>query len=176
MRSKKNPTLKSSKIRVGLSIGDPAGIGPAITLAALNKLRGKADFTVIGDASVLAQAAEIQKISSPSFKLIDLKNVPQKNFCFGKVGRENGRAALEYLDAALGLWEEDKIDCLVTCPISKEAVNLSAGKFSGHTEYLAQKTGCPDPVMMLLNDKIKFSLLTRHIPCPLSAARCGGKI
>ena len=163
MSLKNNPTLKSSKIRVGLTIGDPAGIGPAITLRALKILKGKADFTVIGDSLVLAKAAKLLKVALEPVKLIDLNNVGEKNFNFGSLNAQNGSACLEYLDAALELLKNNKIDCLVTCPISKKAINLAGLKFSGHTEYLAKQTGCQDAVMMLINDKLKFSLLTRHI-------------
>jgi 4-hydroxythreonine-4-phosphate dehydrogenase len=200
MNLKSNPTLKSSKIRVGLTIGDPAGIGPAITLKALKILKAKADFTVIGDSFVLAKAAKILKITPAQVKLldtstaskfrlegrskqkplsinpeqalgfglgrvgwIDLNNVPEKKFNFGCLNAQNGKASLEYLNVALELLKANKIDCLVTCPISKAAINLAGAKFSGHTEYLAKKTGRKDLVMMLINDRLKFSLLTRHI-------------
>jgi 4-hydroxythreonine-4-phosphate dehydrogenase len=163
MSLKNNPTLKSSKIRVGLTIGDPSGIGPAITLRALTVLKNKADFTVIGNRFVLAQAAKILKVSLPCAKLIDLNNIQEKKFSFGSLSLQSGKASMEYLDAALELLKSKKIDCLVTCPISKEAINLAGFKFSGHTEYLSQKTACPDLVMMLINDKLKFSLVTRHI-------------
>jgi len=163
MSLKNNPTLKSSKIRVGLTIGDPAGIGPAITLKALKILKGKADFTVIGSSLVLAKAAKLLKIIPEPVKLIDLNNVSGKEFKFGRLNAQNGKACLEYLDVALELLKEKKIDCLVTCPISKEAIHLAGSNFSGHTEYLAKHTGCRDLVMMLINDKIKFSLVTRHI-------------
>ncbi|MCX5693603.1 MAG: 4-hydroxythreonine-4-phosphate dehydrogenase PdxA [Candidatus Omnitrophica bacterium] len=163
MNSKNNPTLKSSKIRVGLTIGDPAGIGPSITLKALNLLKSKADFTVIGDRFVLAKAAKILKISPLCAKLIDLNNVSKKKFCFGSLNAANGKACLEYLDCALELLKKNQIDCLVTCPISKEAINLAGYKFPGHTEYLGKRTGREDLVMMLINDKLKFSLATRHV-------------
>ena len=163
MSLKNNPTLKSSKIRVGLTIGDPAGIGPAITLQALKILKNKADFTIIGDSFVLAKAAKLLKIAPPLVKVIDLNNVQEKNFDFGNLNAQNGASCLEYLDAALELLKKNKLDCLVTCPISKEAINLAGAKFSGHTEYLAHATGCQDLVMMLINDKLKFSLVTRHI-------------
>lgn len=163
MSLKNNPTSKSSKIRVGLTIGDPAGIGPAITLRALKILKNKADFTVIGDAGVLAKAAKILKVTQAPVKVIDLKNVQEKEFTFGSLNARNGKASLEYLDTALELLKNDKIDCLVTCPVSKEAINLAGFKFSGHTEYLGKQTGSGNLVMMLINDKLKFSLLTRHI-------------
>jgi len=164
MSLKNNPTLKSSAIRAGITIGDPSGIGPAIVLKALETLKGKADFTVIGNRLVLNKAAKILKIRPLSAKLIDLNNVNPEHFAFGRINARNGRACLEYLDAALDLLKENKIDCLVTCPISKKAVNLAGAKFSGHTEYLAAKTGRRDLVMLLLNAKLKFSLVTRHVP------------
>jgi len=163
MSLKRSPILKSRKIRVGITIGDPSGIGPVITLKALNKLGGLADFTVIGSSLVLAKAAKLLKINPEPVKLIDLNNVREKKFNFGSLNAQNGLACLEYLDVALKLLKNNKIDCLVTCPISKEAIFLAGSEFSGHTEYLARQTGCPDLVMMLLNDKLKFSLLTRHI-------------
>jgi len=164
MSLKNNPTLKSSTIRVGLTIGDPSGIGPAITLKALKILKGQVDFTVIGSRFVLAKAAKILKIGSLPTKLIDLNNVKAESFIFGSLNAQNGKASLEYLDTALELLRKNRIDCLVTCPVSKEAINLVGAKFSGHTEYLAKNTGTKDLVMMLLNDKLKFSLVTRHIP------------
>ncbi|MFA5156383.1 MAG: 4-hydroxythreonine-4-phosphate dehydrogenase PdxA [Candidatus Omnitrophota bacterium] len=127
------------KIRVGITIGDPSGIGPHITAIALNKLRGLAEFTVIGD-------------------------LKQRNLKLGRALPEYGRASIEYLDRALGLIKRGEIDCLVTCPISKEAINLAGYKYSGHTEYFSSKCGVKDPVMMLLNDRLKISLVTRHLP------------
>ena len=183
-----------------MTIGDPAGIGAAITLQALKILKGKADFTVIGDRLVLAKAAKLLKIAPVSLKLIDtptaykpalqgrgwpsrlsinpeqtlgfspgsvewvdLNNVQEKNFSFGSLNAQNGQASLEYLDVALELLKRNKIDCLVTCPISKEAINLAGARFPGHTEYLGKQTGRQNLVMMLINDKLKFSLVTRHI-------------
>lgn len=164
MKLKSNPTLKSSKIRVGLSMGDPAGIGPALTLKAFKLLNKKVDLIVIGDSFVLDKAAKSLKIKSlPATKLIDLENVDRKSFKFGKLDAEGGRASLQYLNKAIQLLKQNKIDCLVTCPVSKEAINLTGIHFLGHTEYLAEKTNAKDLLMMLINDKLKFSLVTRHI-------------
>jgi 4-hydroxythreonine-4-phosphate dehydrogenase len=164
MKLKNNPISRSLKIRVGLTIGDPAGIGPAITLKALKLLKDKADFTVIGDSFVLAEAARVLKASSLPAQLVDLKNVMRRSFVFGRVSSRNGSASLEYLDTAVKLLKDERLDCLVTCPISKEAINLAGSKFSGHTEYLADRFNCRDLIMLLINNKFKFSLVTRHIP------------
>jgi len=186
------------KIRVGITIGDPSGIGPAITAKAVDKLKGLAKFVIIGDKWVFEKTKD-QRPKTSRYQFVDLNNVPRTNFSFGKIKAEYGRASVEYLDKALELIAEKKIDCLVTCPVSKEAVNLSGIKFSGHTEYLAQYLGThnliaplgeknrqlsnvspelppelPELVMMLLNDKLKFSLVTRHIPLK-EASHCLNK-
>ncbi|MFH1413505.1 MAG: 4-hydroxythreonine-4-phosphate dehydrogenase PdxA [Candidatus Omnitrophota bacterium] len=163
MNSKKNPILKSSKVRVGLTIGDPSGIGPAITLKAIKKLQSLADFTIIGDRWLLNRL-KTYDLRHKTVRIVDLKNVPRKNFSFGKIKAAYGKASIEYLDKALELIKQKEIDCLVTAPISKESINLAGFKYSGHTEYLADKTNTKDFAMMLLNSKIKFSLITRHLP------------
>jgi 4-hydroxythreonine-4-phosphate dehydrogenase len=76
-----------------------------------------------------------------------------------------GKASLEYLDKAIELIKNKEIDCLVTCPVSKEAINLAGFRsFRGHTEYIARATGVKDFAMMLLNKRLRISLATRHIP------------
>jgi len=169
------------KIRVGITMGDPAGIGPAIILKGLKKLKGLADFVVIGDKWVFSQLPGPRcqsfdrlrihrRIPSgieglPGIKFIDLNNVAHKNFSFGKTKAEYGRASVEYLDKAIEFIKNKEIDCLVTCPVSKEAINLAGfDKFAGHTEYLAARTNTKCFAMMLLNKKLRFTLVTRHIP------------
>lgn len=163
MNSNKNLTLKSCRISVGITMGDPSGIGPVITLAAINRLKGLVDFVVIGDKRVFNRVAGSGSVAA-GVRFIDLHNVPHNNFEFGKVKAEYGRASIEYLDKALELIKNNEIDCLVTCPISKQAINKAGFIYGGHTEYLSKRTHCKDPVMMLLNERLKFSLVTRHIP------------
>jgi len=162
MSLKNNPISKSSKIRVVLTIGDPLGIGPVITLKALKILNNKADFTIIGSRFVLEKKAKELGIKIAN-EILDLDNLAKRDFSPGKINANGGRASMEYLDQALELLGKNKVDCLVTCPISKEAINQAGFRFSGHTEYLADKTKRKDLLMVLLNDKLKFSLLTRHI-------------
>ena len=146
-------------------MGDPSGIGPEIIAKALRSKRVKnlADFTVIGDAFVFSQLSALSSQLS-AFRFIDLKNVPRKNFKFGKVRAEYGRAAWEYLEKALGLIKVKRADCLVTCPVNKEALKLAGCDYRGHTEYIAEYFRAKDAVMMLFNRKFRVSLVTRHIP------------
>ena len=137
------------KIRIGITMGDPAGIGPAIILKGLKKLKGLAYFVVIGDKWVFSQLSG-PRCQLPGIKFIDLNNVAHKNFSFGKIKAEYGRASVEYLDKAIEFIKNKEIDCLVTCPVSKEAVNLAGfDKFAGHTEYLAARTNTKYFAMML---------------------------
>jgi 4-hydroxythreonine-4-phosphate dehydrogenase len=152
------------KVRVGITIGDPSGIGPAITCQALKKLTGLAEFVVIGDKWVFHKAARALGQKIPDLIFVDLDNIRHKAFRFGKVKAEFGRASIEYLDKALELIANNRIDCLVTGPISKEAVKLAGFRYRGHTEYFAERTNTKDPVMMLLNNQLRFALVTRHIP------------
>ena len=163
MNLRKSLISKSVPIKVGITMGDPSGIGPSIIAKALAKIGSLAEFYVIGDRGVFDRVLGMgYRVSGKNF--IDLNNVAHKNFRFGKIRAEYGRASIEYLDKALELIKNKKIDCLVTCPISKEAINLAGFRYAGHTEYFAQKTRVRDPVMMLLNKELKISLVTRHIP------------
>jgi 4-hydroxythreonine-4-phosphate dehydrogenase len=156
-------TSKSRRIRAGITIGDPSGIGPAITVKALTRLRGLADFTVIGDLSVLRRVPGFKSLNKSGIKFTDPGFLGSKGFSFGNIAAEYGRASVLYLEKALELSGSGEIDCLITCPISKEAVNKAGFNFSGHTEFFSAKTGSHNTVMMLLNDRLKFSLVTRHI-------------
>ncbi len=150
-------------IRVGITMGDPSGIGSYITAKAIERLDGLAEFIVIGDKRVF-EKAKGKKQKAKNYRFVDLKNVAEKNFKFGETRAEYGKASIEYLDQALELIKDKEIDCIVTCPISKEAINLAGYKYSGHTEYFSRKTGAEDFVMMLLNSRLKISLVTRHSP------------
>ncbi|MDP2943815.1 MAG: 4-hydroxythreonine-4-phosphate dehydrogenase PdxA [Candidatus Omnitrophota bacterium] len=157
---------KLKKVRVGITAGDPAGIGSEIIIKALRKplIQKLANFIIIGDRWAFEQVSDLSPQLSDRIRFIDLKNVNAKNFSFGLIKAKYGRASIEYLDKALELIKKREIDCLVTCPISKEAINLANFNFTGHTEYLAKRTNTKEILMMLLNKELKISLVTRHIP------------
>lgn len=163
-------------------MGDPSGVGPVIIAKALPPLKGEAEFVIIGDKRVFNRATDCRlrptgvpsEVEGPiaDYHFIDLNNVSHKNFQFGKLKAEYGRASIAYLDTALDLIRQKEIDCLVTCPISKEAVAKSGlHNFRGHTDYLAERTNTKEFVMMLLNKSLRFSLVTRHIPLGLVSRR-----
>ena len=155
---------KNHKIRVGITMGDPSGIGPAVIAKTLIKLADYAQIKVIGDARVLKKAGLRDGLQHPAVEIIDLKNVLMAGFAFGRIRAEYGRAAIEYIDRALELLADKELDCLVTAPISKEAASLSGFRYPGHTEYLASRAGIRDYAMLLLNKNMRLIPVTRHIP------------
>lgn len=144
-------------------MGDPAGIGPEIIARAGLIDSRIVSHIVIGDRFVFDNACGRLRSSLP-FRFMDMGNVSRRSFSFGKVRAAYGKASIEYLDTAIRMLRQGSLDCLVTCPISKEAIHKAGYPFSGHTEYLSARTGRPDAVMMLVNERLKFSLVTRHVP------------
>lgn len=155
----------AGKIRIGITMGDPSGIGPEIIAKALPAISALGPIVVVGDGWVFERACRQVRIPSEiSFDFVEMANVPRKGFAFGSIRPECGKASREYIDEALVLLDRGIIDCLVTCPVSKEAVSMGTPGFRGHTEYLANKAGVSGTVMMLLNRKLRFGLVTTHIP------------
>ncbi|MDD5565463.1 MAG: 4-hydroxythreonine-4-phosphate dehydrogenase PdxA [Candidatus Omnitrophica bacterium] len=164
MKSKKIRISRSSRrVRVGITMGDPSGIGSEIIVRSLASLGPIADVTIIGDAFVFSKVTScVRRKLACAF--IDLHNVRRMDFSFGTIKAEYGKASVDYLDKAMDLLKDKQLDCLVTAPISKEALSLAGIPLTGHTEYLARAASAKRVVMMLLNKFLKISLVTRHLP------------
>ncbi|MDD5495505.1 MAG: 4-hydroxythreonine-4-phosphate dehydrogenase PdxA [Candidatus Omnitrophica bacterium] len=160
------PTSPSSRRAVLVTIGDPAGIGPEVTLKAISKIKPslKKRLLVIGDRFVVDEAKKVLglRIDIP---LLDISNISPKDFTYGVSRPEFGAASMEYIDRALEILKKGGAGSLVTAPVNKYSIS-SAGyaDFQGHTEYLAGKTSTRDYAMMFVGEKLKVVLATRHIP------------
>ena len=169
MTSRSMPTSRYSKTPrdtvIGITMGDPAGIGAEIIAGALPRIRRLGRIVIIGDAWVFRKsAARFGRGALEGAEFVDLGNVPRAGFRFGAVRADYGRASIEYLDAAMELMRSGKLTCLVTAPISKEAIHRAGYLYSGHTEYLCKQTGAKHVQMMLSNDRLRFVVATRHVP------------
>ncbi|MBF0484018.1 MAG: 4-hydroxythreonine-4-phosphate dehydrogenase PdxA [Candidatus Omnitrophica bacterium] len=124
---------------IGITLGDPCGVGPEIIAKALRRpdIKKLGKFVIIGD---------------------DLK------WKLGKPSAQSGKASLEYLNTGIELIKQKKIDALVTGPLSKELVSLSCPGFHGHTEYLAEAFNVKNVEMLFVAGKWKVIIATRHIP------------
>jgi len=157
--------LSSNKSRIIITIGDPSGIGPEVTVKALTDkdIRRLAHFTVIGDYFVINKVKKDLKLNA-EFSLIDLSNVPQNNFSYGTKRGSFGKASIEYINDALDMLKKGEADCLVTAPVNKSSVREGAIKnFEGHTEYIAERMKTEDVAMMFVGKRLKVSLVTRHL-------------
>jgi 4-phospho-D-threonate 3-dehydrogenase / 4-phospho-D-erythronate 3-dehydrogenase len=174
--------MKKKKVRIGITLGDPAGIGAEITLKALSdkKLRESASFLLIGDYGVTTHIqrqlnmkpfnfhilSDIGKLnlSEEMINFINLGNVTYK-IPYGKVDARCGKSAYEYINMACLLLRSNKnLDGLVTAPINKESLNLAGHHFQGHTQILAQRFKARYARMMFVGGKLKVMLATIHIP------------
>ncbi|MFA5256388.1 MAG: 4-hydroxythreonine-4-phosphate dehydrogenase PdxA [Candidatus Omnitrophota bacterium] len=157
--------MSSNKKRILITMGDPAGIGPEVTVKALSdsRISKLAHFLVIGDFFIIDKVRKILRTGS-EMSLMDLANVRTTNFSFGIKKPAFGRAAMEYIDKALILLKAGEADALVTAPINKSSIRSSGFKdFEGHTEYLAHMSGAGEFAMMFVGKRLKITLCTRHI-------------
>jgi 4-hydroxythreonine-4-phosphate dehydrogenase len=167
------------RARIGITMGDPAGVGPEVVMKALAH---RAPYEsgrplVIGDAKRLERAGEIAQVGIPVRALqnpddarfehgtvdcLDLALVPA-GLPFGQLSRVAGEAAYRYVERAVRLVRERRIDAICTAPLNKEALNAAGHRYPGHTELLADLTGTPEVSLMLLAPKLRVIHVTTHI-------------
>jgi 4-hydroxythreonine-4-phosphate dehydrogenase len=166
---------------IGVTMGDPAGIGPEIVVKALSKStrRVLCRPLVIGDFAVLRHTASQNGItvdmnpatfplgqppSGPSIEVVDLGNVDLPRLRVGKVSQAAGRASIEYVEVGVQHALSGEFDALVTAPINKAAIRLAGCPFIGHTELLGALAGIDDPLTMFWVQGVRIFFLTRHLP------------
>jgi len=169
---------------VGLTLGDPSGVGPEIVVRALadHSLRATLRALVVGDAQTVRRAIagcglelEVRCVDGPEqvdgasgvVEVLDLNNVG--DLTFGVVDPACGQAAVESIEATCRLAREGRIDAIVTAPINKEALRASGSRHPGHTEMLADLLGTPAGAVMTMFvlDRLRIFFLTRHLSRPM---------
>lgn len=165
---------------LGITMGDPAGIGPEVSAKALAEpaVRKAARLLVIGDARTVADAARLARVSLPvrpvhrvgdatwaadAIEVLDLENVDPAAFAFGRVNAMSGRAAYAYIERGVRLALAREIDGIVTGPINKEALAAAGVTHSGHTEILADLTGTRAYAMLLMGRELRVIHVTTHV-------------
>jgi 4-hydroxythreonine-4-phosphate dehydrogenase len=151
--------------KIAYTIGDPAGIGMDIILqAAIENCLD--DIVVIGNQNWLAHRAEILGIK---IELISAEDeVSQKGQLavehFDSDAEHSALHTMAYLDLAINGCLDKTYSAMVTGPVNKAVINDAGMPFSGHTEYIAEKTGAELPVMMLATEGLRVALVTTHLP------------
>jgi len=165
---------------LGITMGDPAGIGPEIAAKALGDpaVRKAARALVIGDARVMAAAVRLSgrdltvrplaRVADATWdpdavEVLDLANADPAAFPVGRVSALCGRAAYEYIERGVRLAVAGEIDGIVTAPISKEALAAAGMTHSGHTEILAELTNTRAYAMLLMGRDLRVIHVTTHV-------------
>lgn len=154
--------LKNAELpTIAITSGEPAGIGPDICLA-LAQHGFDARIVVFGDRELFADRARQLGCESGT---LAIRHVPLKKPAMaGRLDPANSRYVLDLLDAALAGCMTGEFAALVTAPVHKGVINDAGIPFTGHTEYLAEKTGTPRVVMMLAGGGLRVALATTHLP------------
>jgi 4-hydroxythreonine-4-phosphate dehydrogenase len=150
--------------RIGITVGDAAGIGPEIVLKTLSDKTSRETYkaVVICDERFLRSQASALGIELDA-EIVDLQNLPD-DVRPGEESSVTGRASGQYIEKAVELWRNGSIDAIATAPISKKALNAGGYDFPGHTEFLAELTNTPEFAMSFFADKLRVVLLSTHLP------------
>ena len=181
--------MKSQLPTLAITVGEPAGIGPEISLRAAWQERFQCRSVLIGDGDFLRQLARQIDTEIQLSVVSDLTQIPAESACTssptllvlncplaqsvvaGQLDPRNGLAVIRTLDLAIEGAQQGKFDAIVTAPLQKSTINDAGVAFSGHTEYLAEQTNTAKVVMMLACAKtanqhrpLRVALATTHLP------------
>lgn len=173
----------SSKKKIAIAIGDPAGIGCEVVLKALKRpeIRAICDAVIVGDAwlvhhcnQALGIGCELRSVDSNSElrfdgMALDVLNVPardQSGFKFGVVDADNGTALIEYAGAAIRLAQEGIVDSALGAPHNQTSVRRAGISFDGYPGFVARQTGTPEDDVFLLLASKSYCIchVTLHLP------------
>ena len=172
-----------TKPLLGITMGDPAGIGPEIIVKALSleEIYAVCRPLVIGDYPVMQDASEhitglrlkLRRLDAKTadrtgieygtIDVLDLANVDLQKLEHGKVSAMGGRACYQYIEKAIQLALEGELDGTVTGPIHKEALNEAGYSYSGHTEIYADLTHTKEYAMMLVTGSFRVVHVSTHV-------------
>jgi 4-hydroxythreonine-4-phosphate dehydrogenase len=165
---------------LGITMGDPASIGPEIAAKALADaaVYAKSRPFVIGDRHAMADALRITglplalhaiaRVGEAAFAhgtldVLDLANVDMARFEYGKVSAMCGKASVEYIERGIQMALAKEIHAVVTGPIHKESINQAGCPHPGHTEIFGVLTGTKDYAMMLVGEDLRVVHVSTHV-------------
>lgn len=178
---------------LGLTMGDPAGIGPEVIAKAVagRALRRICYPIVIGSLPVMERTIKSLRLKLNAFRVdgheplprqngaiavLDPLETPLKRFTPGVAAAETGAASVAFIKKGVELARIGCIDGIVTAPINKEAINMGGCHYPGHTELLADLTQASESGMMIVGGPLRIMFVTTHVaikdlPAQLTQAR-----
>jgi 4-phospho-D-threonate 3-dehydrogenase / 4-phospho-D-erythronate 3-dehydrogenase len=155
------------KPTVGITMGDPSGIGAEIILKSLfcSEVQGICSPVIYGDAGILNEAKKLTGIKN-ELEVISITNLDKNDLIIGSPSLKGGEASILYIREAVRHALRGIIDAIVTAPISKESIHLAGSIYPGHTEMLKDLTGARNVAMLFEGGEFRVVLATIH--CALS--------
>lgn len=161
--------------RIGVTLGDPAGVGPEVVVKTLSRLPSlpPAAYVLFADARVVAAAERTFGVhldareglpegpGEPGLFLSHIPAAPGAESA-GRVTAQGGEASFRFFEAAVAEARNGRLEAMVTAPVSKAAWTLAGLPFRGHTEYLERFY--PGAIMSFWSDRLKVALFTHHRP------------
>ncbi len=171
---------ESRRPLLGISVGDPAGIGPEVTAKALTvpEIYDVCRPLAVAETGMLQAAVKfsglssgIHPVASPqhgkyevgTIDVLDLENIDAQSMRHKVVSADSGRASFEYIKKVIELALAKEIDATVTGPINKEAINQAGFHYAGHTEIYAKLTHTKDYAMMLMHEEFRVIHVSTHV-------------
>lgn len=165
---------------LGITMGDPASIGPEISVKALSDaaVYQRCRPLIIGDAAVMEQTVKrmgadlrvhaIDAVSEARFEagiidVLDMKLIDPDTLELGVVSEQAGNAAFQYVKKVIELAQQGQVDATVTNALNKEAINLAGHHYSGHTEIYADMTNTKKYTMMLAHEDLRVVHVSTHV-------------
>ena len=156
----------SSKPRIAIAIGDPAGIGPEIAIKASlsREVREICDPLIVGDYEVLARYAHTIRKPSPE-NVVDVGAINVNFLTPGESDASCGRAILDYAGKAVDMAQAGEVDAVVACPQTQSSIKSAGIKFDGYPSWVARRTRTDpnDVFMMLVSDRLRIAHVTLHL-------------
>ena len=156
-----------SNAAIGITMGDPAGVGPEVICKAIAALptADREGIVVIGDKETLLRAAGVCSVTADVLNSIRFEDVktPGVPLPFGKMDRAGGEACFRYIKRAVDMAQANEIGCIITAPISKEALNSAGHHYDGHTGMLTALTGQKAAFMLLADDRLNAIHVSTHV-------------
>jgi 4-hydroxythreonine-4-phosphate dehydrogenase len=162
---------------IGITMGDPAGVGAEIILKALDKRESSSPaYVVFGSVAVmeyyknligtkkeLIKIKDISEIDANKVNVFNVLELSERDFKIGEVSGKCGDAAFQYIKTAIEYALEGKTKGVVTAPLNKEALHLGGHLFDGHTEIFAKLTNTKKYSMMLQGGPLKVIHVSTHV-------------
>jgi 4-hydroxy-L-threonine phosphate dehydrogenase PdxA len=151
-------------MRIAITLGDPNGIGPEIAVKAANHFASDSQIhpVLVGDGFVIRDTAERLGLAAPDF--VEASALDAEGYAPGRLDPRAGKATVAYVEAAVRLAREGRVDAIVGCPHSETAVNRAGIAFNGYPGLVADLTGVPRQrvFMMLVAKGLRIAHVTLH--------------